>query len=68
MTAQDPQTDPDEKPPKAPRIAQWLKGPLYMYLTIVAAFAIIAIFVIRYVMIHGANAGIILNFTHLAIT
>jgi hypothetical protein len=27
-----------------------------MYLTIVAAFAIIAIFVVRYVMMHGANA------------
>jgi hypothetical protein len=56
MTAQDPQTDPDEKSAKAPLIAQWVKGPLYMYLTIVAAFAIIAIFVVRYVMMHGANA------------
>jgi hypothetical protein len=55
MTAQEPQSDPDEKPPKAPLIAQWVKGPLYMYLTIVAAFAIIAIFVVRYVMIHGAG-------------
>ena len=55
MTAQDPQTDPDEKSAKAPLIAQWVKGPLYVYLTIVAAFAIIAIFVVRYVMIHGAG-------------
>jgi hypothetical protein len=55
MTAQYPQTNADEKPPKAPLIAQWVKGPLYMYLTIVAAFAIMAIFVVRYVMMHGAG-------------
>jgi len=56
MTAKEPPSDPDEKPPKAPLIAHWVKGPLYMYLTIVIAFAIIAIFVVRYVMIHGATA------------
>jgi hypothetical protein len=55
MTAQEPQSDPDEKPPKTPLIAHWVKGPLYMYLTIVAAFAIIAIFVARYVITHGAG-------------
>ena len=55
MTAQEPPSDPHEKPPKAPLIAQWVKGPLYMYLSIVIAFAIIAIFVVRYVMVHGAG-------------
>jgi hypothetical protein len=55
MTAQEPQSDPDEKPPKAPLIAHWVKGPLYMYLTIVAVFAVIAILVVWYVVMHGAG-------------
>ena len=55
MTAQKPQSHPDEKPPKAPRIAPWVKGPLYMYLALVITFAIIAIFVVRYVMTHAKD-------------
>lgn len=56
MIAQEPQSAPDEKPPKSPLISPWLKGPLFMYLTIVIAFAVIAVFVFRYVLSLGANA------------
>jgi hypothetical protein len=37
-------------------ISPWVKGPLFMYLTIVIAFAIIAVFVFRYVLSLGASA------------
>ena len=56
MIAQKPQSDPNEKPPKSPLISPWVKGPLFMYLTIVIAFAVIAFFVLRYVLSLGASA------------
>ena len=56
MIAHEPQSDPNEKPPKSPLIASWVKGPLFMYLTIVIAFAILAIFVIHRVLSLGTSA------------
>jgi|HubBroStandDraft_1064217.scaffolds.fasta_scaffold817344_1 hypothetical protein len=56
MIAQEPQSGPNEKPPKSPLISPWVKGPLFMYLTIVIAFAILAVFVIHHVLSLGASA------------
>jgi hypothetical protein len=55
MIAHEPQSGPDEKPLKSPLISPWVKGPLFMYLTIVIAFAILAIFVIHRVLTLGAT-------------
>jgi hypothetical protein len=51
-----PTEDPQSNPQKTPMISPWVKGPLFMYLTIVIAFAIIAVFVFRYVLSLGASA------------
>jgi hypothetical protein len=56
MIAHEPQSGPNEKPPKSPLIPPWVKGPLFMYLTIVIAFAILAVFVIHHVLSLGASA------------
>ena len=56
MIVQKPQSDPNENPPKSPLISPWVKGPLFMYLTIVIAFALIAVFVFHYVLTLGAPA------------
>jgi hypothetical protein len=56
MIAHEPQSDPNEKPQKSPLISPWVKGPLFMYLTIVIAFAVIAVFVFRYVLSLGISA------------
>jgi len=56
MIAQKPQSGPNEKSPKSPLISPWVKGPLFMYLTIVIAFALIAVFVLHYVLTLGASA------------
>jgi hypothetical protein len=46
-----PQTAKSSPPePKSPLISPSVKGPLFMYLTIVVAFAIVAIFVVVYVL------------------
>jgi hypothetical protein len=56
MIAHEPQSGHNEKPPKSPLISPRVKGPLFMYLTIVIAFAILAIFVIHHVLSLGATA------------
>jgi len=57
MSAENPPPPQENTRPKSQRLSPWVKGPLFMYLTMVAAFAIIAIFVIRYVIIQGAAAA-----------
>ena len=57
MSTENPQPLDDDNPEQSPRLSPWVKGPLLMYLTMVAAFAIILIFVIRYVIIHGSAAA-----------
>jgi hypothetical protein len=56
MIAQKSQSGPDEKPKQSPLISPWVKGPLFMYLAIVIAFAILAVFVIHRVLSLGASA------------
>ena len=48
MIPPNPKSSPHE--PKPPVISPSVKGPLFMYLTIVAAFAIVAVFVVIYVL------------------
>jgi hypothetical protein len=56
MIAHKPQSHADKKNSKSPLISPWVKGPLFMYLTIVFAFAILAIYVVRHVLSLGASA------------
>jgi cell division protein FtsL len=42
-----PERDAEE--PTSPKTPVWFKGPLMMYITMVTAFLIVAIFVIHYI-------------------
>jgi hypothetical protein len=39
----------DETDPTSPKTSVWFKGPLLMYITMVTAFLIVAVFVIHYI-------------------
>jgi hypothetical protein len=52
MKPDEPELDPPspDADPASKKIPVWARSPIYMYLTMVAAFAVAGIFVLYYVM------------------